>query len=498
MSDRFDLLIEKYLEGTLSPGERGELKEMLARDDRLRAEYVARVTEEAGLRAVLGREGARAEATPRRARRIVRTARGPGLWIVGAAAAAILVVLALALTRPAPPPAPMARQEPLPTAPRPEPPAPAPRPEPPKKTEPEAPSPAPPQPPAPPAPQPTPLPPREPAPVLPPEPAPPRPPEQAPAPAPAPRAPETVSVVAKVLETAGEVYATGPTGRAPLKAGDGPLKGHGVQTLGPESRALLAFADRTRLELGPETTLTQILEAEPAARRGKRVAIAGGTAAAQVPRQEFPLVFTTPHGEATVLGTTLRIVVDPNRTRLEVTEGRVRLSSSGRTVVVTAGHYAHVGAGLLTGEKPLPRNLLVDPGFEANARGWQAFLGNKGISATQARARTGARALLIQSDGQTYRGAVQFVRVTPGETYEASVWVWRAADSGGGAELKWIDASGRPMPAQGDLPAPNGQGWVLFSDRRTAPVGAVQARFQVYSLSPNAYFDDATIIAVLP
>ena len=67
MSDRFDLLIEKYLEGALSPEERADLKQMLAGDSELRAEYVARVTEEAALRTVVRGEGVQtAEVTRRR------------------------------------------------------------------------------------------------------------------------------------------------------------------------------------------------------------------------------------------------------------------------------------------------------------------------------------------------------------------------------------------------------------------------------------------------
>jgi hypothetical protein len=177
----------------------------------------------------------------------------------------------------------------------------------------------------------------------------------------------------------------------------------------------------------------------------------------------------------------------------------VRLSAGGRSTLVTAGQYAAASPGSLTAAKALPRNLLSDPGFELNARGWTPGDGGKGLGASPARARTGSRSLQIQGDSQTYRWASQFVRVTPGETYEISVWIWKDDVSAGGAEVKWVDAAGRIMPGPGDLPAPGpGQGWVLISDRRTVPAGAVQARLQLFSRSPSASFDDASFTAVLP
>ena len=57
-----------------------------------------------------------------------------------------------------------------------------------------------------------------------------------------------------------------------------------------------------------------------------------------------PFVFVTPEAEATVVGTTLRLVSGSHHTRLEVIEGEVRFRRrhDGAEVAVKAGHYAFV------------------------------------------------------------------------------------------------------------------------------------------------------------
>jgi hypothetical protein len=92
----------------------------------------------------------------------------------------------------------------------------------------------------------------------------------------------------------------------------------------------------------------EVQDRDPAApgrkARGRRVQLARGTVAAVVSRQpaDQPMSIVTPHGEARVLGTALRLSVRPDgkgSTQLEVTEGRVRFTRSrdGKSADVAAG-----------------------------------------------------------------------------------------------------------------------------------------------------------------
>jgi hypothetical protein len=126
--------------------------------------------------------------------------------------------------------------------------------------------------------------------------------------------------------------------------------GQGVECAGLESSAVASFRDGTRLEIGPETLIREV--AERAGNRGKRLFLARGTLLAEVARQpaEAPLVIATPQGEARILGTRLRLFVDADPrglTRLEVAEGKVRLSrTGGKSADVGAGSAASCGPGV--------------------------------------------------------------------------------------------------------------------------------------------------------
>jgi len=131
-----------------------------------------------------------------------------------------------------------------------------------------------------------------------------------------------------------------------VTAGDEILADQAV-VVGPGGLVVLRYPDQTRLELGADTE-TREFRGEG----GKRAYVAKGTVSAEVSRQPAgqPFVLATPHGDATVLGTTLRILVDPDPkkgTRLEVTEGKVQLKGlRGKPVDVSSGHYAVAAVGV--------------------------------------------------------------------------------------------------------------------------------------------------------
>jgi len=183
-----------------------------------------------------------------------------------------------------------------------------------------------------------------------------------PAPPKSPSAPgnsATQAAVAKLERVAGEVYLLAGSGRTAAKAGDGPGAGQGLE-IGAGSAAVLVYPDETRVTVGEMTELRD-LKIEG----GKRFTVARGQVRASVARQpkDQPMVFVTPHAEATVLGTTLRILVDPDPkkgTRLEVDSGRVRLkNSTGKAVEVASGHAAVAALGVELVPRPLPTDDIV-------------------------------------------------------------------------------------------------------------------------------------------
>jgi hypothetical protein len=188
--------------------------------------------------------------------------------------------------------------------------------------------------------------------------APPAPPPEPPVPAPAPTLERekgnTFAAIARIEKVEGVVTLPDGTG---IKANHVVLEGQGLRT-GGASLAVLRFPDGTRIEAAGDTLFREIR-----AEGGRRIALERGTLVAEVVRQApgTSIVFTTPHGEASVLGTTLRLIVDPEKTRLEVTEGKVRLRRlpDGRPMDVTGGHYAVAAPGANPTARPLPIDEIL-------------------------------------------------------------------------------------------------------------------------------------------
>ncbi len=96
--------------------------------------------------------------------------------------------------------------------------------------------------------------------------------------------------------------------------------------------------------------------------------------AGRVAKQAVAMTIGTPHGEARVLGTELRLVVDGSSTRLEVTEGRVQLRrSDGRAADVPAGHFAVAGPAPEPASKvlPVPELLLLPEDGKLHGAEWK-------------------------------------------------------------------------------------------------------------------------------
>jgi hypothetical protein len=134
---------------------------------------------------------------------------------------------------------------------------------------------------------------------------------------------------------------------------------------GANGRGVVRFGDGTRMELSEKTSIARISDRGGASGTGMRVELAEGTLAIEAVHQ-LPgraMVIATPHGEARIVGTTLALSVDPASTRLEVLEGKVRLSRPGAGWAdVIGGHFAVAAEGVDLAARPLPK-MLVEPVF---------------------------------------------------------------------------------------------------------------------------------------
>ena len=356
--EELEVLIGKYLDGTIEPIELELLlAEVRANEEsgKLLARHSYHERTIADLLAVVP-ASPRTTRRFRRTRRSVQAARSDSptralLLAVGALAAAFLLLIVYSASS-------ERREEPRratakgPQAPEIEKPAAPPQtPEPRSAIVPEKPkTPAPIEPPA------IPLPPPKPAPRV--EPPPPPPP-------PAPR--ESVVAAADLERVEGDVT----IGGKPAKAGEVLPVGRRLEVVGARGLARLKFSDGTWLEAQGGTSIREITED-----KGRRVHVDRGAITAEVARQpaDRPMVFVTPHGDCTVLGTTLRIVAAAGAegsTRVEVEKGKVRLTRTAdkKTVEIVTGFFAVAApTGELTA-KPIPKpETVVLFEFEDGAR----------------------------------------------------------------------------------------------------------------------------------
>lgn len=155
-----------------------------------------------------------------------------------------------------------------------------------------------------------------------------------------PLAPRAIATIERLQ---GEVVVLSGGGETAGVEGGKLAAGQGLRTRGAESQAIVRYPDGTELELGGETSVDRLEEGG----EGKQAFVAQGMLQAAVVPQPAgrPMVLSSPHARATVIGTRLRLVVDREArgsTRLEVEEGRVQMTKTrdGASVVVSAGAFA--------------------------------------------------------------------------------------------------------------------------------------------------------------
>jgi len=172
-------------------------------------------------------------------------------------------------------------------------------------------------------------------------------------PAPDERAPSPPPEVARVEPSIGpfDVTVARLDGAAWVAAGRGRRYLSDADVLEPDvtvwtdakTTLRLAYADGTTVEATGDT------EIELQRDEGKRVWLQHGYARLDVTPQRSPLVVETPHSKIEVLGTAFGVASGETQTVLEVDEGRVKTTDpdTGESVTVAADHYVVVGGGVL-------------------------------------------------------------------------------------------------------------------------------------------------------
>ncbi len=149
------------------------------------------------------------------------------------------------------------------------------------------------------------------------------------------------------------------------------LQANDVIRTGSDTKTVIAYGrEATRIELEPNSVLKLLTS-----NGGKQLELREGMIDAIVARQRWfhPMLVKTPQAEARVLGTRFTLTATNNRTRLDVSEGKVRFTttSDGEAVTVTAGHSAIAAFNTKLAALPQTGSILREiwtgiPGGEVN------------------------------------------------------------------------------------------------------------------------------------
>jgi len=137
---------------------------------------------------------------------------------------------------------------------------------------------------------------------------------------------EVPRVEASVASVEGSAWVV--RGGSKVPASSDPALRYGDRILtGPDSRSELRLRDGSRPRLLDHTEAVL----------GERIQLKEGTLRCDIRPQSRPLVFQTPHAEATAIGTEFELSAAWKETRLHTAVGHVRLGADGRSVDVKAG-----------------------------------------------------------------------------------------------------------------------------------------------------------------
>ena len=196
-------------------------------------------------------------------------------------------------------------------------------------------------------------------------------------------------VMASVARVQAEVYRVSGGERVAAREGDPLLPGDGLESVGAGSGAVVRYLDGTVLELGVDTRILSLSApwAAPADDPGRgRIEVESGSVAADVVAQRpgRSVILGTPLADLAVLGTRFTLKCSAASTRLEVREGRVRITRKRdkASIEVTKDHFTVVAQGTSLASRPLPKPLLAEDFEDPRAiqARWLAFQGSFPLS----------------------------------------------------------------------------------------------------------------------
>ncbi|MBN1674460.1 MAG: FecR domain-containing protein [Kiritimatiellae bacterium] len=122
---------------------------------------------------------------------------------------------------------------------------------------------------------------------------------------------------------------------------------------GPGTEVSIRYRDASEIRLGPESVLVFAARGPPP---GKRLSLDRGVLTAHITPQPqgAPMCLDTPHAEIRVVGTEFVTAAGADSTRIDMTEGEVRVRNkrSGEFADLKAGYYAVVGARTVVAARP--------------------------------------------------------------------------------------------------------------------------------------------------
>jgi ferric-dicitrate binding protein FerR (iron transport regulator) len=126
---------------------------------------------------------------------------------------------------------------------------------------------------------------------------------------------------------------------------------------------VIRYPDGSRVEAGPDTDIDlsthtgDAKDLNQGAGAGKKIRVRTGLVSVDATRQPegLPLLLVTPQAEVRVLGTRFALFVEETGTRVEVTDGRVRMTrrEDGALVEVVKGHFAVAAKGFALESRPM-------------------------------------------------------------------------------------------------------------------------------------------------
>ncbi len=231
-----------------------------------------------------------------------------------------------------------------------------------------------------------------------------------------------------VVEVLGQVTVESADGSVSAAVSRTLQPGERLLTDGEESRAVVKYADGTRVVIYYDSRI----EVPSRGSDGHLRLLSGTMEVDAAPQQPgHPLVFVTDHARYVVLGTRFRLYRESNASRLELDEGKVRLErqSDGESVDVTAGQAAVATAGTT----PVDIRPLAE-----------------GTSELLTTLKKAGEAVTFSDDGSLLatgdwqRGLRTWV---PGETEPRDLWAGKPGRSHGiafaAAGLAYVNLSGR-------------------------------------------------------